>query len=422
MLRSHNLMFMFRPLTLVFTLLISTPSFAADIAPQFGSRLRNTLELISTVPLSPSIAEGMQPSACRESGIGFAAWVERDGAFPKRRVMYGMLAGSPPRVSSGVFSVPFGNADQEAPQVSCRGRSVAILWTETEPDQKSSSIKIGFVDGLGALTNVAIVTTDAARKSEATFEWDGSEYLVAFSRSDQRMVTVKLNPATNVITQPIVVSEVPAFRGETTPRIAWSGKTFLLIWKYFIPSQCQLTCPDSQPALESRVLQRNGAPLGPATRLTDLLSGEYSLDWNGREFLVLFGGPVYTLNYRQGSFLYRFSESGTLTGQTKVSEYAGPTALFTRANETTTVHYEYVQPDSIRTVTVFDSNLLKKRQWTIGKLTPGGFHPPLLREIRSATGAKEFIFNEYDRTHNVQRLLVSSIDEDLPRQRSERRQ
>jgi len=384
-----------------------------------AARLSENLDAVAMFPVSTGVTEGTQSVACRDSGNAIAAWMVREGALNKRKVEYGVLSGSPPRVASAVMRLPEGSADQEAPQLSCNGNQAALLWTESERGLANASIKIALLNGAGAIIDVTTVAIDADPRSAAAIEWDGSEYLVAFARSDRRLMTVKFNPASKSISLPLVVSEIPAFRGEAGPRLSWSGKTFLLVWKYFIPSQCQITCPDAQPALESRVLQRSGAPLGASTRLTPSLSGEYSLDWNGRDFLVVFGGYIYFPNFQHGTFLRRFSELGTPTGEVKVSEYDGGAALFTRGTETTTIHYQYIAPTLSRTVTVFDANLNRRRQWTIGERTPG-YYPRLLREIRSTTGAKEFLFSDYDPIYNAPRSFVSAIAEEAERRRSQR--
>jgi len=235
------------------------------------------------------------------------------------------------------------------------------------------------------------------------------------------MMTLKYNPISGIVTPPEVVSEIPATYGEQNPPLAWSGKNFLLLCQYYIPSRCQIVCPVSQPALEARALQRSGAPLGPSTRLTDYFSGEYSLSWNGQDFLVVSAGYGYAPNYLQGTFLHRVSESGTATAQTRVSENPGSTILFTRGNETTTIHYGYAAPNLTLSVTVFKVNLQKTRQWTISELSPRGFYPRLLLAIRSDAGAKEFLFNDHDPSYNAPRLFVSSIDADSERNRSGRR-
>jgi len=382
--------------------------------------LSAAMDLTSTSALSVGITEGTQPVACRDSGNAISAWVEREGAFAKRKVVYGLLSGGPPRVASVPLSAPATSADQDAPQVSCSGRNIALMWTESARDVATASIKVAILDHVGAITKVTTVTTDAGARSQAAFEWDGFEYLVAFSRWDRRMMTLKYNVVSGAVTTPIAVSEIPATYGEQNPRLAWSGKNFLLLWQYYIPSRCQILCPVSQPALEARALQRSGAPLGPSTRLTDYLSGEYSLSWNGQNFLVVSAGYGYAPNYLQGTFLHRVSESGTATAQTRVSENPGSTILFTRGNETTTIHFGYAAPNLNLTVTVFNVNLQKTRQWTLGELSPRGFYPRLLLAIRSDAGAKEFLFNDHDLTYNAPRLFVSTIAEDFERKRSPR--
>jgi len=386
-----------------------------------SAQLSSELSAMRTIPLSTGFADMSDAVACRGTRTSIAAWVEREGAFAKRRVFYGSLSGAPARVESEVMSVPASSADQDAPQVSCVDGAAAILWTETDRVRNAAAVKIAFLDQNDRPLMMTNVTTEALPRSAAAFAWNGAGYLVAFTRDDRRLVTVTLDLKTNSMTLPADVTDVASVFGDENPRLAWSGESFLIAWQPQIPRDCQITCPPSQPAVEVRLLDRNGAPLARSVRLSSY-GFPSGVAWTGREFIIMYYASGFEgTEYVNGTFLRRIAPTGALLGsRSQVGRYHQEGALFVRGADISAVHHEIADSDTIRVFTIFDENLQRKSSRALGIRRPSGYFPVVLRPVAAKSGRVEFLFSERDPIYGVSRLFVSNVDEAAPRTRPAR--
>lgn len=381
-------------------------------------RLTSAIEVISGHSLSTGMAGTTLPSACQDGERALAAWVEHEGPFGRRSVRHGFMGGTPSVAVTVPKLVRSTEQDQDAPSVSCSGPEMLILYIESSRDATSGNLMLAVVRP-GADPRTRMLAANALPESRTDVEWTGFNYVIAYTRSDGRMVTITYDPFSALVGSAIDMSEIPSQWGESDPVLTWSGRELLLLWKYMIPSRCQVTCPANQPALRGRVLDSSGTPRSRVLEINDFVESPPSAVWTGRAFAVSYAGYRYAPAFDSGTFVSLIDPEGRAVGTRAIGPTISPAVLFANDRNIVVVSYLYVDQAHRLAATDLDHQLQVTRQ----RLLPAS---ELERSARSLIRIKrsgapmDFVVEEHDEQFDRQRLFVRRISPEHQRTRTSR--
>lgn len=390
---------------LAFSLGGSSPAFSSYNSAHIAtSRMRSE---------SAPLAAQEQPSACFENDRGVAAWVERTGVPQRPTIHLGTLASNILNIRAP-RPLSTSTADQLYPAVSCRGAFPVIAWMETTGDGSLGTLKVQFLDWDATQQSEPIVISPSARGTAAAIAYNGSDYLIAYTRAEGRLVTVRLNPFTRIVSIPLEVAGLPSYGGQVDPRLAWSGTTYLIAWDELEPSRCQITCPRTDPALDVRSLNALGAPIGSVLRLSNQVRSSVGLEWNGSAFVLVWHG--YESDGIPRTRVMKLDAIGRpLVGlpglelPPRTYPEAQGLALFTQGASLTLIYPNYDESyGMVPRVFEFDSRFQLHGAFDVTVKFPlsGALQ---ITPVRTSGSTRAFLYRAYDQEHRVARLVVTYL-------------
>jgi len=280
-----------------------------------GDVMRAAVAPLSDTPLAGSaagrrISDSFPPAAERRSdGSVGAVWAEYSKAANHSQVHLGGLTNQGTKLADRVVFASA--ADQTSPIVSAGAARSMLLWTEGALE--SPKIRMTIVDDA---TNAVIATLPLAAGIAPSAAFDGKEWLVALeSTATTSAVQFAIVNSDGAVLSSGSMPVSTATPVHSEPSVAWSGKSFFLMWR-------ESAAPGQPLAdrIELSAISAGGAASAPLTLdSVDGALGLPSLASNGDRVLASWGRPGNVL--RQALF----DSSGKQLG--KVIDFAWPTRV-----------------------------------------------------------------------------------------------
>src|SRR5207302_3248588 len=218
--------------------------------------------------------------------------------------------------------------DQTSPVIAAGSGRTMSLWEEGPPD--SAKIRMTIFDDA---SKGVIATLPLAAGSAPSLAFDGKEWLATWQSPSGVIRFALINSDGSTVASGAMPAETPSSSRQTSPAVAWSGKTFYVTWRETVAPG-----PGLFPGDRIELATVDAAGVTSASRTLDGAEGGLaapSVAANGSRLLVSWGTPSGTLRRTlfdsAGKQLSGFIDSALLYAASRTRTRAVPNGFATFA-------------------------------------------------------------------------------------------